>query len=75
MIQYDKSNHPSLLFKHSNLHDHIYDLIEFGIADEKRRKEVVKVQIIKNLHKNLKKKLQYLYDENNIKQLSATLIS
>ena len=53
MIQYDKPGRPPLLFKHPNLHDHIHDSIEFGAADEKRRKEVVKVRIIKNLHKNL----------------------
>ncbi|CAB4479451.1 unnamed protein product [Rhizophagus irregularis] len=36
VIQYDKPGHPSLLFEHPNLHDHIHDLIKFGAADEKR---------------------------------------
>ena len=35
------------------MHYHIHNSIEFGTADEKRRKEVVKMQIIKNLRKNL----------------------
>ena len=53
VIRYDKPGRPSLLFEHPNLHDHIHDSIEFGAADEKRRKEVVKVRIIENLCKNL----------------------
>ena len=53
VIQYDKPGRPSLLFKHPNLHDHIHDSIKFGAADEKRRREVVKVRIIENLHKTL----------------------
>ncbi|EXX67712.1 hypothetical protein RirG_111930 [Rhizophagus irregularis DAOM 197198w] len=53
VIQYDKPGRPSLLFEHPNLHDHIHDSIEFGAADEKRQREVVKVQIIKNLRKTL----------------------
>ena len=53
VIQYDRPGRPSLLFKHPSLHDHIHDSIEFGTADEKRRKEVVKVRIIENLRKNL----------------------
>ena len=36
VVLYDKPGHPSLLYKHPNLHDHIHDLIEFGAADEKR---------------------------------------
>ncbi|GBB98750.1 hypothetical protein RclHR1_33010001 [Rhizophagus clarus] len=35
IIQYNKPGHPLLLFKHSNLHDHIHDLIKFGAADKK----------------------------------------
>ena len=50
---YDKPGRPPLLFKYPNLHDHIHDSVEFGSADEKRRKEVVKVRIIENLRKNL----------------------
>ncbi|CAB4437176.1 unnamed protein product [Rhizophagus irregularis] len=53
VIQYDKPGRPSLLFEHPNLHDHIHDSIKFGAADEKRRREVVKVRIIENLRKTL----------------------
>ncbi|CAJ0835274.1 1278_t:CDS:2 [Entrophospora sp. SA101] len=49
IILYDKPGRPPLLFQHPDLHDHIHDSVEFGSADEKRRKEVVKVRIIKNL--------------------------
>jgi hypothetical protein len=56
VIQYDRSSCLSLLFKHLELYDHIHNSVEFGSADEKRRKEVVKVQIIENLHKNLEEK-------------------
>ncbi|CAJ0641515.1 2201_t:CDS:1 [Entrophospora sp. SA101] len=56
IILYDKPGRPPLLFQHPDLHDHIHDSVEFGSADEKRRKEVVKVRIIKNLHKNLEEK-------------------
>ena len=56
VIQYDRPGRPSLLFKHPELHDHIHNSVEFGSADEKRRKEVVKVRIIENLHKNLEEK-------------------
>ncbi|PKC52901.1 hypothetical protein RhiirA1_480417 [Rhizophagus irregularis] len=35
VIRYNKPGRPSLLFNHPNLHDHIHDSIEFGVADEK----------------------------------------
>ena len=35
VIIYDKPGRLLLLFKHSDLHDHIYDSVEFGSADEK----------------------------------------
>ena len=53
VVRYDKPGKPPLLFKHPNLHEHIHDCVEFGSADAKRRKEVVKVRIIENLRKNL----------------------
>jgi hypothetical protein len=56
IIIYDKPGHPPLLFQHPDLHDHIHDSVEFGSADEKWQKEVVKVRIIKNLRKNLEEK-------------------
>ncbi|CAB4473773.1 unnamed protein product [Rhizophagus irregularis] len=53
---YDKPDRPPLLFKYPDLHDHVHDSVEFESADEKRRKEVVKVRIIENLRKNLEEK-------------------
>ena len=53
VIQYDKPGRPPILFEHPNLHDYIHDSIEFGAADAKRRREVVKVRIIENLRKTL----------------------
>uniref|UniRef100_U9UL61 C2H2-type domain-containing protein n=1 Tax=Rhizophagus irregularis (strain DAOM 181602 / DAOM 197198 / MUCL 43194) TaxID=747089 RepID=U9UL61_RHIID len=54
VVRYDHPGRPSLLFAHPDLHDRIHDSVEFGSADSKRRKEVVKVQIIDNLRNNLK---------------------
>src|SRR6266542_4225044 len=56
VIQYDKPGRPPLLFEHPDLHDQIYDSVEFRSADSKRRKEVVKVRIIENLRKNLEER-------------------
>jgi len=56
IIWYNRLSHPSLLFKYLELHDHIHNSVEFGSADEKWRKEVVKVRIIENLRKNLEEK-------------------
>ncbi|CAG8596260.1 7297_t:CDS:2 [Gigaspora margarita] len=53
VVQYDKPGRSPLLFEHSNLHEHIHNSVESGAADEKRRKEVVKVRIIENLRKSL----------------------
>ena len=53
VVRYDHPGRPSLLFEHPDLHDQIHDSIEFGSADSKRRKEVVKVRIIEHLRKNL----------------------
>ena len=53
VVQYDHPGRPSLLFAYPDLHNQIHDSVEFGSADSKRRKEVVKVQIIENLRKNL----------------------
>ncbi|GET58415.1 hypothetical protein GLOIN_2v1766467 [Rhizophagus irregularis DAOM 181602=DAOM 197198] len=50
VILYDKPGRPPFLFEHPNLHDHIHDLIEFGAADKKRRKEVIKPQIKAHHH-------------------------
>ncbi|PKY60731.1 hypothetical protein RhiirA4_431338 [Rhizophagus irregularis] len=53
VILYDKPGRPPFLFEYPNLHDHIHDSIEFGAADKKRRKEVIKVRTIEHLRKNL----------------------
>ena len=53
---YDKAGHPPLLFNHPDLHDHIHDSVELGSADKKQRKEVVKMCIVENLHKNLEER-------------------
>jgi hypothetical protein len=53
VVCYDNPGHPPLLFAYPDLHNQIHDSIEFGSADSKRRKEVVKVRIIENLRKNL----------------------
>ena len=56
VVRYDKSGRLPLLFKHPDLHDQIHDSVEFGSADSKRQKEVVKVRIVENLRKNLEEK-------------------
>ena len=35
IVRYDKSEKPSFLFKHLDLHNRIHDCIEFGSADAK----------------------------------------
>ncbi|CAG8843070.1 7999_t:CDS:2, partial [Racocetra persica] len=54
VIKYNRPGRLSLLFKYPHLYDNIHESIEFGSADEKWQKEVVKVWIIENLRKNLK---------------------
>lgn len=41
------------MFKYPNLHEHIHECVEFGSADEKRRKEVIKVRTIDHIRENL----------------------
>ncbi|CAB4489746.1 unnamed protein product [Rhizophagus irregularis] len=53
VVRYDHPGRPSLLFEYPDLHNQIHDSIEFGSADSKRRKQVVKVRIIEHLRKNL----------------------
>ncbi|CAB4441827.1 unnamed protein product [Rhizophagus irregularis] len=53
VVRYDHPRRPSLLFEYPDLHNQIHDSIEFGSADSKRRKQVVKVRIIEHLRKNL----------------------
>ncbi|CAB4437126.1 unnamed protein product [Rhizophagus irregularis] len=67
VILYDKPGRPPLFFEHPNLHDHIHDSIEFGEADKKRRKEVVKVRTIKNLRKNLEENYDVYMSRTTLK--------
>lgn len=50
---YDASGHPLFLIKNSGLLNDIHNSIEFEVADHKRRKEVIKVRIIKHLHEKM----------------------
>jgi len=50
---YDKSEHPSFLMNDPKLLEKMHDSIEFGVADYKRYKEVIKVQTIKHLHEKM----------------------
>ncbi|GBC23550.2 hypothetical protein GLOIN_2v1766467 [Rhizophagus irregularis DAOM 181602=DAOM 197198] len=56
VIQYDLPGRPSFLIQYPNLHEHIHECIEFGAADKKRRKEVIKVRTIRHLRENLNSK-------------------
>ncbi|PKB94336.1 hypothetical protein RhiirA5_386722, partial [Rhizophagus irregularis] len=56
VIQYDSPGRPSFLIQYPNLHEHIHECIEFGAADKKRRKEVIKVRTIRHLRENLNSK-------------------
>ncbi|GBC00635.1 hypothetical protein RclHR1_03920004 [Rhizophagus clarus] len=56
VLQYDSPGRPPLLIQYSDLHEHIYDCIEFGAADKKRRKEVIKVKTIRHLQEEFKSK-------------------
>ncbi|GBB87322.1 hypothetical protein RclHR1_13760001 [Rhizophagus clarus] len=56
VLQYDSPDHPPLLTQYPDLHKYIHDCIEFGVADKKRRNEVIKVRIICHLQKELKSK-------------------
>jgi hypothetical protein len=61
-VRYDGRGRPPLLFKYPDLHDQIHNSAEFGPADAKRRKEVVKVRIIENLRKSLEERYNvYMY--------------
>ncbi|PKB99677.1 hypothetical protein RhiirA5_429331 [Rhizophagus irregularis] len=56
VVRYDGRGRPPILFKYPDLHDQIHNSVEFGSADAKRRKEVVKVRIVENLRKNLEER-------------------
>ena len=46
---YDTPGHPSYLMNDPNLLEKMHSSIEFGAADHKRHKEVIKVRTIKHL--------------------------
>ncbi|PKB97079.1 hypothetical protein RhiirA5_433757 [Rhizophagus irregularis] len=46
VVLYDLPGHPLFLTQYPNLVEHIHKCIEFGAADKKRRKEIIKVQTI-----------------------------
>ncbi|CAG8706896.1 1044_t:CDS:2, partial [Cetraspora pellucida] len=53
VLKYDLLRHLSLLFKHPDLLKQIHKSIEFRAADNKRRKETIKVRTINHLHEEL----------------------
>jgi len=56
VVKYDSPGRPSLLIQYPELHEHIHECIEFGAADKKRRKEVIKVRTISHLREALNSK-------------------
>jgi hypothetical protein len=50
---YDTPGCPSFLIKQPNLLENMHNSIEFGAADHKRRKEVIKVRTIKHLREKM----------------------
>ena len=56
VIQYDSPGRPPFLIQYPDLHEHIHECIEFGAADKKRRKEVIKVRTIRHLREELNSK-------------------
>ncbi|CAG8751963.1 6869_t:CDS:2, partial [Cetraspora pellucida] len=42
VVIYDHAGHPSVLFEHPDLLEHIYNSIEFGTTDAKKKKEIIK---------------------------------
>jgi len=56
VVKYDSPGRPPLLIQYPELHEHIHECIEFGAADKKRRKEVIKVRTISHLREALNSK-------------------
>jgi alanyl-tRNA synthetase len=50
---YDTPGRPSFLINEPNLLENMHNSIEFGAADHKRRKEVIKVRTIKHLREKM----------------------
>ncbi|RIB02241.1 hypothetical protein C2G38_2228373 [Gigaspora rosea] len=53
VIRYDSPGRPPLLFEHPNLHEQIHSCIEFGEADARRRREIIKVRTANHLRSAL----------------------
>ncbi|EXX54950.1 hypothetical protein GLOIN_2v1766467 [Rhizophagus irregularis DAOM 181602=DAOM 197198] len=53
VILYDSPGRPPFLTQYPNLIEHIHECIEFGAADKKRRKEIIKVRTIRHLREDL----------------------
>lgn len=62
-VIYDRAGRPPVLFEYPDLLEHIHNSIEFGAADAKRRKEVIKVRSITHLQEEL---------ENNYNEYLST---
>jgi hypothetical protein len=56
VILYDSPGRPPFLTQYPNLVEHIHECIEFGAADKKRRKEVIKVRTVRHLREDLNSK-------------------
>ncbi|CAG8497475.1 9233_t:CDS:2 [Scutellospora calospora] len=55
-VIYDTSGRPSEFQKNPKLLDQIHDCVEFGVAEKKRRKTVIKVRTIRHLKEALQEK-------------------
>ncbi len=53
---YNTSGQPSFLMNNSKLLDKMNNYVKFEAADHKRRKEIIKVQIIKHLQEKMEEK-------------------
>ena len=50
---YDTPGRPSFLINDPNLLEKMHNSVEFGAADHKRHKEIIKVRTVKHLHEKL----------------------
>ncbi|GBB92221.1 hypothetical protein RclHR1_19880001 [Rhizophagus clarus] len=66
IIKYDSPGHPPLLIQYSDLYEHIHECIEFGTTDKKRRKEVIKVRIIRYLQEELNSKYNEYFSRTTL---------
>ncbi|CAB5350914.1 unnamed protein product [Rhizophagus irregularis] len=52
---YDAPGCSSFLINKPNLLENMHNSVEFGVANHKQRKEVIKIRTIKHLHEKMKK--------------------